>query len=338
MDNRNETATTTTTASSSPVDVVVNEPVGLEDSSNTAAAVEENSSPKEQPQSSHSDYKWINLISYIINVVVTYGIGTYGLWGQTNSEISERYQTIVTPVGFAFAIWGIIFIAQAAWVIRQFVSCRVSETFQRAVVAVGWKYAYMVLMQVGWTLVFSQELIIGSLIMMTFIWITLALSVRSLSMIPTVPVLGGIWSNISYYATAVFPFAVHFGWISAASIVNINVVVVSLNASAMTQYVVGIIGLVVLVIFGLGLLYFRYITVPLVLAWALLGVYSELSDPKESILNIFSDSEIESIQYFALSAMSLIVAVTLVQCIRLVAAARHRTSHKNEQQDGDSNV
>jgi hypothetical protein len=312
------------TGTSSPVDVVNEQP-----------AVEDSGPAKQSPNLTY--YKWINLIAQVINVLVTYGIGTYGMWGETNSEISERYQTIVTPAGFAFSIWGIIFIAQAVWMIRQFIRYRASEGFQQAVSAIGWKYAYVVLMQVGWTLVFSQELLIGSLIMMILIWISLALCIRSLSMLSTEPTgVSGICSRISYYGSAILPFAVHFGWISAASIVNINVVVVSQNASTMAQYVVGIIGLVVLVLFGLGMLYLQYITVPLVLAWALFGVYSELSEPKDSILNTFSDSEIETIRYLALSAMSLILAVTLVQCVRLLAA-RRRSSHKAEQEE-TSNV
>jgi benzodiazapine receptor len=47
-------------------------------------------------------------------------VGVLGLGGlQTNGELSEKYQTLVTQIGFAFAIWGIIFIAQFIFTVVQ---------------------------------------------------------------------------------------------------------------------------------------------------------------------------------------------------------------------------
>ena len=50
----------------------------------------------------------VNMLAYVLNVVVTYGIGVGGIFDlPTNDELSAKYQTLVTPVGWGFAIWGL---------------------------------------------------------------------------------------------------------------------------------------------------------------------------------------------------------------------------------------
>ena len=64
--------------------------------------------------------KWINACAYALNVAVTYGIGALGLFDlPTNGDLSAKYQSIVTPAGYAFSIWAIIFVFQALWCIQQ---------------------------------------------------------------------------------------------------------------------------------------------------------------------------------------------------------------------------
>ena len=65
------------------------------------------------------------LAAFGANTYVTYVIGSGtggGAWlkkllspdGKTNKEISALHPTLVTPAGWAFAIWGPIFIGEAA--------------------------------------------------------------------------------------------------------------------------------------------------------------------------------------------------------------------------------
>jgi hypothetical protein len=278
-------------------------------------------------------YKWVNLIVYSINVAITFGIGSFGLFGTpTNAELSEKYQTLVTPVGWAFSIWGIIFAAQAIWTLRQF--CKAPEQFVDSVQAVGFKYVFTVIAQAGWTITFSQELVPVSLILMACIWINLFQIMRSFNDVnsssSTVGAENNFKSNALNYALAVFPFAVHFGWITAATVVNANVVLVYENFSASTQFLAAIGGLVLLEVFALGVLYFGCVTVPLVLAWALLGVYVELSAPKDSIVNAFSETQIDSIRYGAIAAMSVTLLLTILQSIRLIRQSRNAPSEPQE--------
>jgi hypothetical protein len=57
-------------------------------------------------------FNFINLFAYITNVFVVIAIGTFGVGGRpTNKELSDKYQTIITPSGIAFSIWSLIFVA-----------------------------------------------------------------------------------------------------------------------------------------------------------------------------------------------------------------------------------
>lgn len=59
-------------------------------------------------------------MAFLLNVAATYGIGVLGLFNlRTNTEVSEQYQTIVTPAGYAFAIWGVIFVSQGVFTVAQ---------------------------------------------------------------------------------------------------------------------------------------------------------------------------------------------------------------------------
>lgn len=51
----------------------------------------------------------INLLFYIVMVIVNY-MGAKGMInGLAQKDVSEIYTTIVTPAGYAFSIWGLIY-------------------------------------------------------------------------------------------------------------------------------------------------------------------------------------------------------------------------------------
>jgi tryptophan-rich sensory protein len=115
---------------------------------------------------------WINVVSYLVNVAVTYGVGVGGFLDlPSNSELSEKYQTIVTPIGWAFAIWGIIFVSQGIWALLQLLvyAGRLPELYIETIRTVQCYYVLVVATQVAWTLLFANEWISGSAVMMVCI-------------------------------------------------------------------------------------------------------------------------------------------------------------------------
>lgn len=273
--------------------------------------------------------KWVNLSAFALNVAVTYGIGVAGLFGlPTNSELSEKYQTVVTPIGWAFSIWALIFTAQAVWVLQQF--CRVSDTAVEHIAAVKCNYLFVVLAQVAWTLTFSSEYIAVSLGMMVLILWNLFVIVRSLANIHKVGdeprSSGSALGACTNYFLLEFPFAIHFGWILAATVVNANVVLVSEGLGSSIQFFGAVGGLGFLVLAAVTLILAGYLTAPIVVVWALFGVYKEVGSPKDSIVETFSASQLETIQYGAVGAMTFILIAVAVKGIQQLRAASSMTN------------
>lgn len=226
----------------------------------------------------------LNVLAYILNTVITYGFGALGWMGaKTNSELSEKYQTLVTPAGWAFAIWGIIFTAQLIWV--------VSGRPEPVQAKVGNKYLFVCLAQSAWTIAFGQEWILASEVCMLAILYFLLKIVNSLTAVE------GYFGNK-------FAFSIHFSWILAATAVNSSLVLVAGESSAKAQYAAAIVSLGGLLVLSLYFLLQHHVdyTRPLVVVWALAGVYAELSSPDDKIVARFTTPEIQSIRYGALLA------------------------------------
>ncbi|MEP3378966.1 MAG: tryptophan-rich sensory protein, partial [Maribacter dokdonensis] len=52
----------------------------------------------------------LNLVSVVLVIAVNYISQAFSLNDTTIGEMSRRYDNLFTPAGYAFAIWGIIFL------------------------------------------------------------------------------------------------------------------------------------------------------------------------------------------------------------------------------------
>ena len=52
---------------------------------------------------------WINLIVFLITLIVNYLTASGFVNGMSQKVVSNKYNTLITPAGFAFSIWGIIY-------------------------------------------------------------------------------------------------------------------------------------------------------------------------------------------------------------------------------------
>jgi len=231
---------------------------------------------------------YLNVFAYIGNVLITYGFGVLGWLGaKTNSELSEKYQTLVTPAGWAFGIWSIIFISQFIFVVIQLqTTFRSNPLVQEQ--GVNYNYVGVCLAQMGWTIAFSLEYITVSL---GFMMIILAFLVTIVSKQRNVENSNDTTtSRRKEFWLLKFPFNIHCGWIVAASFVNFSVFLVNLKLNATLQVLAAIFSLVGICIAGSTALflpgYCDYV-IPSVLVWATAGIFAELSHPKDQIVNSF---------------------------------------------------
>jgi len=171
---------------------------------------------------------WANLIAYAANFGVTYGSLT-GIFGPTNTTLSAKYQTLVTPAGWAFAIWGPIFIWEGVFAVAQMLP----SNRNRPVVDVitPWWLAACAF-QIAWTFFFAQERIVGALVCMLSILVCLLGGILSADRLPEI--------SVKDFWLLRAPFSLHGGWIVAASAVNFSVLADYLRGSPEVMLAVAI--------------------------------------------------------------------------------------------------
>lgn len=278
----------------------------------TAKAAEENEQPTTteedttKPKLNHKNY--LNVLAYILNIALVYGVGNAG-WAGTpdNGELSRKYQTLVTPNSSAFIIWAVIFLAQGAFALLQLLPrFRATDMLQQGL---GYWYNAVALTQIGWTFAFAYEVIWLSLVFMISIWICLISILYSQYYTKSD---GSLWE----FWVLRFPFAIHAGWITAASALNVNVQVVDMNAAPEYQLAVAIVSLAVLHAISVWVLFKierPNWTIACVLSWAFGYIYKELNEAENPTNATFSEDTKLGVMYAAIAVCFIILLQIVVR-------------------------
>lgn len=264
---------------------------------------------------SFNKLNFINLIAYILNSIATYSIQFGWIDRPNNGDISDKYQTIITPFGTSFLIWSVIFMWQLFWVCWQFLP---SQRNSEGVIKAWYYYPIFTVFQAGWTFSFSWEIMWLSLIFMYAILATLISASMSLQTYKKT------WKG---YLLWQGPFSIQTGWIMAASALNTNVLPVYYEASTTVKIVVSSLSLVVLVVTAFTWLssYPVDFAIPLVIVWALGGVYAELQSPMPMILEEFSTKQINGVQNGVLAGLVVIGTGIIAKAAYVILKQRPET-------------
>ena len=185
----------------------------------------------------------------------------------SNGAMSARHPTPLTPAGYAFSIWGVIFTGLVVYAVWQLLPARRGAALPRQINAL---LTTAVLLTTAWTLVFSYELISLSLTVMLLILLLLAQAygrARRLVLLEAAPA----WPTwfLSFY----------LGWITLATVLNVIFGLrdgfgFGLGWSAAANAAVGYALLAVAAGLGGALAWhFRDALLPLPLAWGLVGTW-----------------------------------------------------------------
>lgn len=78
--------------------------------------------------------KGANVISFVLTVLVNGLAGsTTILGGKTTGEVSDANPTFITPAGYVFSIWGIIYILLGIFVVFQALPSQRGEEYQERI-------------------------------------------------------------------------------------------------------------------------------------------------------------------------------------------------------------
>ncbi len=125
--------------------------------------------------------------------------------GVSPSEISDRYQTVLTPAGYAFSIWTLIYIGMMAFSIYQLMPRNLARfQFVRSL------YVVSCVLNCVWIYFWHHDQIAICLVVILALVATVMMIVRQFS-VDSVPG-GALFTKI--------PFGIYAGWVTAASLVN----------------------------------------------------------------------------------------------------------------------
>ncbi|AQG81330.1 tryptophan-rich sensory protein [Spirosoma montaniterrae] len=228
------------------------------------------------------------VFSVVTMIVMNYLSNTGAFGGKTNGEISDKYHTLITPAGYAFSIWGLIFLGLLAFAIYQALpSQRTNPRFR----AIGWLVVINTLGNAIWSPLFNNELIGVALLVILVMLVTVAiiehrLLARRGFARPRVPVVApDLDATLPESAAppaetwfARIPFSIYFGWLTVATILNVAVFLKATNfdlgslSESTWASAVLVVGLVIgAVVFNR----FRSVAYILVFTWAYVAIARE---------------------------------------------------------------
>jgi uncharacterized membrane protein len=114
-----------------------------------------------------------------------------------------------------------------------------------------------------------------------------------------------------FYWLLQFPFELHLGWIMAAFVLNVNIVLISIQSSNTVQVIAAAVSLGVLACASILSIQGQMplFTIPAVIAWASFFIYIGLNNPKASIVDSFSSSEINGFRYASIILFAILIVL-----------------------------
>ena len=165
----------------------------------------------------------------------------------TTGEVSDKFYIEITPAGWAFSIWGLIYAWQTAWIIYSLtLLCRVgSQGLISPVLLIV--YAVSSIVNIAWLILWSRELIQSSSILlfaisfllygsMALSYATVNIESRAISKRDFILVQVLVNNGLALYTT----------WTTIASLINLTMAITYVNGVA--QDVASTIALVILAV------------------------------------------------------------------------------------------
>ena len=179
---------------------------------------------------------------------------------QTPQIISDKYPTLITPAGYAFAIWSLIYFGLIVFSIYQALPQNAARYAKIRTV-----YILNCAANCAWIFLWHYEQILASLIVMFVLLGTLVfINVKLLKT-----------DSPTEYWLARVPFNVYFGWITVATILNFTVALVYLSVKT-SDFATSILASVLIITATLIGIIIRFklanAVYPVTIAWALTAI------------------------------------------------------------------
>jgi hypothetical protein len=246
--------------------------------------------------------KTANIIAFALTVVVNSLAGSTKLiGGKTTADVSNLNPTLITPAGYVFAIWGIIYVLLGAFVVFQALPSQKDKTFQTKV---GWLFVLSSALNITWLFLWQNQFLITSVVVMFLLLGSLIAIYLRLN-------IGKIAVPLRERLAVHLPFSVYLGWITIATLANVAAFLVSVNwdGFGVSQETWAILIIAIALLITLAVIITRKdVAYALVIVWALTGIaVNHAANP-----NIVTTAEAS----VAIAAVALVAVVILARLKR----------------------
>lgn len=211
----------------------------------------------------------LNAVAFVATVAVNSLAGSTKLLnGLTSGEVSDLYPTLVTPAGYTFSIWGIIYALLGVFTVYQVLPRNREEPFLHQV---GPLFVLSGLLNASWLFLWHYEFIAFSTVLMFALLATLIAIYLRLN-------IGRAKVSLKERVCVHLPFSVYLGWITVASIANVAVTLTAVGweGGGVEEVTWAALVIVVALVIAVAVIATRKdFAYGLVIVWALAGIMSK---------------------------------------------------------------
>jgi translocator protein len=241
--------------------------------------------------------RWLNVVAFVLTVIINGLAGSTTLIGGVNTAfISDSNPTLITPAGFTFAIWGVIYLLLGVFVGYQALPSQKEKEYHKQI---SWLFILISIANISWIFLWQYNQLTLSLPVIFLLLIGLILIYTRLG-------IGKTQVPLKEKLAIHTPFSVYLGWITIASIANVAVTLVSLNwdGFGINPETWAILIIIIALLLTLTILATRKdVAYSLVITWALFGIISKQTNP-----NIVTTAEASAI--IILIALAIVIILT----------------------------
>ena len=207
----------------------------------------------------------LNVVVFVVTVIVNGLASSLALNGVTTAEVSDLYFTLVTPSGYVFAIWGVIYTLLLLFSVFQVLPSQRDKPFLEQI---SFLFVLSGVLNIVWLFLWHYDQIVLSVVLMFALLVTLIAIYVRLG-------IGKFTVTLKERVFVHLPFSVYLGWITVASIANVSSALVSIgwDGFGLASETWAVLVIAVALLITLSVIVTRKdIAYSLVLVWALIGI------------------------------------------------------------------
>lgn len=210
-------------------------------------------------------------IYYLIFFIIMIGVNY--LVGDNVGNVADSNDTLIQPAGYAFSIWGLIYISLFAWIIRMFF---IKNARNMIHLSLQWLPVMNFVLNSIWIIVFTQEWILASNVVIIALWVTIYMMYRQVN-------------KGEYHWLDRLPLSLYLGWVTLATVVNIFTWLEEIGVSYSQPFdepvvVMIVLGALAILVSLFSIAYHDWI-IPLVGVWTYIAIFTN-ADTNDNVFYV----------------------------------------------------